>query len=147
MHLFEYKSMDEIQYDVLSRLLLAGEASSPRGMPTLEARAVSFTLADPRRRCIVNPARKWSLPLALGEVCWHLSGETGAEQLAYYAPVWKSFADNDGQIRGSCYGAKMFSKSLGVSPWMRVQELLRKDEKVLLSPLRESDLLESERVG
>jgi thymidylate synthase len=127
VQLFEYRSIDEIQYDVLRHLLLSGETSSPRGMPTLEARAVSFTLADPRRRCVVNPERKWSLPLALGEACWHLSGATGADQLAYYAPIWKSFADNDGQIRGSCYGAKMFSKSLGASPWMRVQELLRAD--------------------
>src|SRR5690348_4939540 len=127
MSLLEYRSLDEIQSDILRRLLLTGEASSPRCMPTLEARAVSFTLTNPRRRCVVNPERKWSLPLALGEVSWHLAGATDVEDLAYYAQGWKSFADNEGQIRGSCYGAKIFSKSFGATPWRRVQDLLRTD--------------------
>ena len=57
----EYRSVDEVQSDVLRRLLLSGETASPRGVPTLESRAVSFTLADPRRRCVVEPRKKMEL--------------------------------------------------------------------------------------
>src|ERR1700693_236259 len=122
-----YHSLDDIQRAVLSYLLEGGGETSPRGMPTIESRVVSFTLVDPRRRCILNPQRKWSLPLALGELCWHLSGSTKASTLAYYAPAWKSFADSEGHIRGSCYGSKVFMGTDGDSPWTRVRHLLRSD--------------------
>src|SRR5258708_38322774 len=101
-------SLDDAQYAVLSHLLEKGDRTSPRGLLTIESRAVSFTLLDPRSRCILNPCRKWSMPLALGELCWHLSGSTHASALAYYSPSWGSFADAEGQIRGSCYGSKVF---------------------------------------
>lgn len=123
----EYQSIDEAQVAILDHLLAHGELTSPRGLPTLEGRAVSFTILDPRRRCVLNPARKWSLPLALGETCWHLSGSTAAKDLAYYAPVWESFADDEGQIRGSCYGSKMFVGD--PSPWQRLVKLLSADRE------------------
>jgi thymidylate synthase len=122
-----YQSIDEAQLAIFDYLLAHGEQNSPRGLPTIETRAVSFTILDPRRRCVLNPARKWSLPLALGETCWHLSGSTAASDLAYYAPIWDSFADSDGQIRGSCYGSKMFIEVSGLSPWERVLRLLKAD--------------------
>src|SRR5262249_28376890 len=93
----------------------------------IENRCVSFVLSNPRRRCILNSQRKWSLPLALGELCWHLSGSVLVDALAYYAPAWRSFADSDGLIRGSCYGSKIFANDDGVSPWVRVRQLLQSD--------------------
>jgi thymidylate synthase len=122
----EYQSIDEAQLAIFDELLTYGERTSPRGMATLESRAVSFAILNPRQRCVMNPARKWSFPLALGETCWHLSGSTAAKDLAYYAPIWLSFADSEGQIRGSCYGSKMFDKQR--NPWERVVQLLRKDK-------------------
>jgi thymidylate synthase len=121
----EFQSIDEAQLGVFDRLLTSGRPASPRSMATLECEAVSFAILDPRRRCVLNPARKWSLPLALGETCWHLSGSTAAKDLAYYAPIWDSFADDEGQIRGSCYGSKIFVGN--PSPWDLIIRLLQTD--------------------
>jgi len=110
-------------------------------MATIESRALSFTLFDPRRRCTLNPERKWSLPLALGELCWHLSGSTHASALEYYAPVWRSFADSEGNIRGSCYGSKIFAAVDGQSPWSRVRQLLRHDRETRRAVLYFNDAL------
>lgn len=123
----QFESIDQVQAAILRLLLEDGESTSPRGLRTLESRAVSFTLLDPRQRCVLNPFRKWSLPLAIGELCWHLSGATMASDLAYYAPAWASFGDSEGRIRGSCYGSKVFSPAGGASPWFLAGELLRHD--------------------
>jgi thymidylate synthase len=122
-----YNSLDEVQRDVFQHLLDFGISVSPRGIRTLESTAISFTLTNPRSRCISTPARRWSLPLALGELCWHLAGSTSASDLAYYSSFWGSLADNDGRITGSCYGSKIFSNSGQVSPWTLVKDLLVKD--------------------
>src|SRR5712671_2718687 len=100
MHPPRFHSLDDAQLEVLKLLLSEGVQTAPRGKPALECRAVSFTLLDARRRCILNSARRWSLPLALGELCWHLSASTLASELAYYAPAWKCFADAQGRIMG-----------------------------------------------
>jgi thymidylate synthase len=123
----QYLSLEDAQRAILSHLLTEGRGTSPRGVATVESRALSFTLLSPRHRCILNRERRWSLPLALGELCWHLSGSTQAEALTYYAPTWQSFADADGQIRGSCYGSKVFLSADGCSPWMRARNLLQSD--------------------
>ena len=122
-----YCCSDDAQTDVLSYLLLNGRVVSPRGEKTLESVAISFTLADPRLRCIGNPLRKWSLPLALGEVCWHLSGSDIASDLGYYALAWNRVADSDGKITGSCYGAKMFGLRDRMSAWENLRRLLALD--------------------
>jgi thymidylate synthase len=122
-----YRSLDEIQLDVLRLLLDEGQSVSPRGISTIELPAVSFTLNNPRSRCLTIPARRWSFPLALGELCWHLSGDTAVAGLSYYAPVWDHFADSSGHIRGSCYGATMFASDGKQSAWEAVQRLLSLD--------------------
>lgn len=122
-----YRSADEVQEAVLRHLLSDAAPVSPRGIPTVESQALSFVLTNPRARCITNPERKWSLPLALGELSWHLSGSTDASPLVHYSRAWRAFADNDGQIRGSCYGSKAFSRQEGQSPWRRAGNLLCAD--------------------
>jgi len=126
----EYMSLDAVQTDVFHELLQSGQTVRPRHFSTVEITAASFTLLDPRNRCIYNTARKWSLPLALGELSWHLSGSRIAEEIAYYAPAWSSFADMTGRISGSCYGSKIFgSRSPDESSqWSRAKGLLRTDQ-------------------
>ena len=121
-----FHGLDDAQVGILSHLLSHGTETSPRGLTTLESRGISFTIANPRARCIVNPIRKWSLPLALGELCWHLSEETRVDALAYYAPIWKNFADPTGHVRGSCYGAKALAGG-PESAWHRARTLLASD--------------------
>lgn len=120
-------SFDEAQRALLAMLLTDGSKVAPRGNPTLECQAVSFTITSPRRRCSLIAARKWSLPLAIGELCWHLSAADDVSPLTYYAPNWRSFADSDGRVRGSCYGSKAFLKIGECSAWERTMALLKHD--------------------
>jgi thymidylate synthase len=136
----KYQSIDDVQQAILSHLLREGIETSPRGVATIESEALSFTLLNPRRRCVLNSARRWSLPLALGELCWHLSSATNASALTYYAMAWKTFADSDGQIRGSCYGSKIFNTN-GESPWTRVRNLLGADRDTRRAVLYFNDTL------
>lgn len=123
-----FDGLEHAHAAVLAALLGSGSEVAPRGLTTTELPAVSFTLRDPRRRCLQHPARRWSLPLALGELCWHLSGNTKVDALTPYAPAWKAFASDDGNIRGSCYGARIFQASTHPSPWQLASELLRRDQ-------------------
>lgn len=105
-----------------------GVSVSPRGKPTLEIMGLSFSIEDVTDRIPRFSRRKWSLPLALGEFCWHVGKSTDVEPLAYYAPRWRSFADSDGQVRGSCYGRKAFESQAGLlSQWDTARLLLQSD--------------------
>jgi thymidylate synthase len=119
--------MDEVQLAVFASVFSFGKRTAPRGISTIECIPLAFTLSDPRKRCILNPARRWSLPLAIGELAWHLSGSDKASSLAYYSSAWNSFADPNGRIVGSCYGAKIFSANMTQSQWNRAKELLTID--------------------
>jgi thymidylate synthase len=120
-----FESLDEVQHWVLSSLLDHGSPVTSRGMPTLELFPASFALASPRRRCITNPERRWNLPLALGEFCWHATGSDALDFIEYYAPRWKEFSDGE-TIRGSCYGHRIFDGKDGqTSQWDRLVRLLR----------------------
>jgi thymidylate synthase len=124
-----FRSLDEIQKWVLHSLLEQGEESSPRGMRTLELYPVAFILNNPRSRCVASANRRWSLPLALGEFCWHISGSNEVRFIEYYAPQWKRFAEED-RVLGSCYGYRIFNQEfLFRSQWDRLVELLRKDRE------------------
>ena len=122
-----FDSLDEIQEHVLRSILAEGQKCAPRGMRTLELFPVNFTLNNPRKRCVLNPTRRWSLPLALGEFCWHVSGSNHVSFIEYYAPQWKQFAEED-LILGSCYGHRIFRPDVNnESQWRRLITLLRKD--------------------
>jgi thymidylate synthase len=123
-----FDSLDEIQAATLSLLLSAGQSTTPRRLPTREVLGVAFCLSNARKRCVTIPARRWSLPLAIGEFCWHASASTSVEALAFYSKRWREFADDQATIRGSCYGRAVFEKGNdGVSQWQHVVELLRID--------------------
>ncbi|MEQ9229720.1 MAG: hypothetical protein RIF46_03500, partial [Cyclobacteriaceae bacterium] len=66
-----YHNIDEILTDLCSHVL-DGETVKTRGFETKEIFPFSFCLEHPNHRCIINPIRKWNLPLALGELAWHL---------------------------------------------------------------------------
>lgn len=126
--MLSFASMDEAQSVLLHDLLSKGVRINPRGLGTAELFPASFELRFPRRRCIANPARRWSLPLAIGELCWHLAGSTDVEPLAYYAPRWRQFTDVPGVVRGGCYGHRVFGTNKAQeSQWERVKQILRAD--------------------
>ena len=123
-----FESVDEVQSWVLNMLLDEGAEVSPRGSPTREVLGVTFRLRNPRRRCVTNHARRFSLPLALGEFAWHMNRADDVASLVYYAKRWSDFADDGLRVTGSCYGRKIFSASADLaSQWDRLIDLLRAD--------------------
>jgi len=134
-----FKSLDEIQKWVLASILSDGEESQPRGLRTLELYPSAFSLLNPRSRCIVNPRRRWSLPLALGEFCWHVSGSKELRFIEYYAPQWRQFAEDE-VIQGSCYGHRIFKRGLNqLSQWEQLIQLLKADPQSRRAILTFSD--------
>nr|WP_158637084.1 thymidylate synthase [Arenimonas daejeonensis] len=121
-------SANAVQQELCRLVMNFGDVCNPRGMETKEVLGVSFELTSPRNRLTTMPARKWSQPLAIGELLWHMRGDERVDALAHYAPRWRSFADDSGFVRGSCYGAKMFASAPGeTSQWENVKALLAKD--------------------
>jgi len=60
---------------------------------------------------------------------WNVRADTSVEPLAFYSARWRDFADEEGNIRGSCYGARIFSPVLeGLSQWDMVKKLLVEDK-------------------
>lgn len=121
-------SANDLQLALCSQLLKFGVEVSPRGKVTRELLGVSFDIDNPRNRLTTLEQRKWSSSLAVAELAWHLRGDTDVDALAFYTPRWREFADLDGKIRGSSYGARIFrSGANGRSQWDNVRELLTHD--------------------
>jgi thymidylate synthase len=96
---------------------------------------------------ITSAARQWSVPLAIGEFCWHLSASNELSFIRFYSGRWDDFADDERTIRGSCYGYRLFRQDeSGASQWTVAQNLLRLDpfsRRVVLlmsHPLAASDI-------
>jgi thymidylate synthase len=123
-----FESANQVQRWALKNVIERGRESAPRHKPTRELLFASFSLANPRNRCVTIPERRWSLPLAIGEFCWHASGSDTVEFISYYTERWRDFSDDGMRIAGSCYGKKMFASKDGEkSPWSRMIDLLRGD--------------------
>lgn len=123
-----FESSNQAQLYLLAKILRDGDRASPRGAPTKELLNVSFTIKKPRRRLTTLKMRKWSLPLAFGELCWHLSGSNSASFISFYAKNWSKSADSHDRISGSCYGNKLFFKpSPDNSQWEAIKNILTCD--------------------
>lgn len=124
------KSANALQIHLCRELLLRGDEVSPRGMATRELLGVTFEIEDPRDRLTTLSSRRWSPSLAVAELSWHLRGDENVDALAFYTPRWREFADSDGVVRGSCYGARIFTVGkTGRSQWENVRRLLRQDKE------------------
>jgi thymidylate synthase len=124
----EYGSLDHAFLDLLRLVCDCGSPVSPRKLDTTELIGVSFRLSNVRARLINNPARKWSLPLAIGEFCWHSRGADDLATLAYYSSAWTAFSADKKTVSGSCYGNRVFSSTLErPSQWESVRLQLERD--------------------
>ena len=123
-----YSSSDEFQRRAYASILEHGIQIAPRGLVTLEIGPVLAAFPNPRARLTFNPARRWSMPLAIAELCWHARGDTDLEPLTFYAPSWKNYSDDKRSVLGSCYGRKIFGTDrFRRSRWENVKTLLRSD--------------------
>jgi thymidylate synthase len=126
----EFQDIDAVQRWAFQCLLNDGILVSPRSMATRELIGQTFSLTRPRARIVQARARRWSLPLAIGEFCWHASASDDVEALAYYAPRWRAFSADGRTVRGSCYGRRIFgSDRNGRSRWDALLALLRADSE------------------
>ncbi len=124
----EFESLDDVQRWALNATLNSTLESNPRNMKTREVIGGNFCLSNPRCRCVTIPARSWSLPLAIGEFCWHLSASDELSFIAYYASRWREYSENQSTISGSCYGKRLFGRGEGgQSQWDKIVRLLRYD--------------------
>jgi len=146
-----FDSLDDALRSLVTALLTEGESVAPRKMPTLEMRAVCFSIRDPRRRYISLEPRHWSLPYAVGEFCWHAAASNRLDAISFYAPRWKQMSDDGTTIRSSCYGAKIFGNRNGLgSQWNVVRDLLvadpatRRAVLVLAEPLDFQSVMSSD---
>jgi thymidylate synthase len=123
-----FASVEEVQQWALETLLKDGEPVAPRGQNTVELIAVSMTIREPRRRCVTNAERCWSFPAAVGELCWHLAGSRDLRFVSHYLKRWCELSDDPIEVRGSCYGYRIFGRSNGgQSQWERMLALLHAD--------------------
>lgn len=123
----EFDGVDAVLSWATRQCLEFGLPVAPRHQPTYELLGASFVLSNPRARIPSSPERRWSLPLALGEFCWHLRGASDLGSLAYYAPRWRRYSDDGRTVTGSCYGKAAFGGDPGFSQWSFVKEILRSD--------------------
>ena len=122
-------SANAVQTHLCAEILARGHMVEPRGMSTQELLGVSFVLENPRARLTTLKTRRWSPGLAVAELLWNIRGDTAVEPLAFYNPRWRDFANPNGVVEGSCYGAKILQKnSEGRSQWMNVRDLLVEDK-------------------
>ncbi len=130
MNYIAANSANEMQVALCQKLIESGTEVSPRGLETREVLGFAFEIKNPRNRLTTLKDRKWSPSLAAAELSWHLRGDTDVEALAFYTPRWREFADSDGQVRGSCYGARIFEPLADESSqWSNVRNLLIFDQQ------------------
>ncbi|MEQ8688731.1 MAG: thymidylate synthase [Imperialibacter sp.] len=122
-----FHNLDEVLLYSISSILDNGSPISTRNLETKEIFPFSFVLENPRNRCLANPSRRWNLPLALGELSWHFTGDNSVDALTYYAKQWSNFA-TDSKVLESCYGKKIFEGG-NSSQWNRVFSLLSRDRE------------------
>jgi thymidylate synthase len=128
--------IDQVQRWALANLQEEGNEVAPRGLNTRELLAQTFTIENPRARCLSDAARGWSLPAAIGELAWHLAASDDLQFISYYIPRWSELSDSS-HIAGSCYGKRIFDRTgTHASQWQRLVGLLRSDRNSRRAILR-----------
>ncbi|GAA4856042.1 thymidylate synthase [Saccharopolyspora rosea] len=102
--------------------------NAPRGFPSRERLAASFTLERPVQRHVTLPSRRTNLVFNYAEVLWYLSGTNSLEQIAHYAPSIAKYSADGRTLAGTAYGPRIFSHGRGrIDQWQQVLSTLRED--------------------
>lgn len=127
MNLIRASNANELYRQALSLVMSEGAYVSPRGLETREVLFTTLELFDPRSRCIDIVGRHWSLPLALGEFCWHASASDDLSHIAWYVQKWNAIVTGQ-KVAGSCYGKRVFASANAMpAQWSKVRQLLLQD--------------------
>lgn len=87
-------------------LLTHGEKIAPRGIETSEVIGVAFVLTNPRNRLGYHPARRFSLPFAIGETIMLFADTNEIAPLARINRRMHQFSD-DGKTTHGNYGFRI----------------------------------------
>lgn len=102
------KSLDDLLYRVLHRILDRGRRTQPRKGSALEITGVLLQLSNPRARLSLAERRS-VLFGALGELFWYLSKDNKLAFISYYLPKYGEASDDGRTVFGG-YGPRLFRK-------------------------------------
>lgn len=101
------KNWDTTYVELLRELRDAGSLIGPQKGQAKEIVAKQFLLADPRDRCLSNPAREFNLFQALGHWLWVMAGRMDLQSIQYYNPRVGMFSADRRKLDGA-YGPRLF---------------------------------------
>lgn len=103
--------------------------NAPRGNRSRECLNVSFRLSDPRDRVPYLAARKVNIVFHFAEALWCLWGRNDVEMISHYAPQMRAYSADGRTLRGSAYGARLFTPPAPgqSSRYDRLLDLLREE--------------------
>lgn len=93
--------------DVLAEVWNTGEQIDPTKGAARELRGFRFSLANPRDRCIQNPAREFDVFQALGQWLWIMAGRMDLQSIRYYNNRATKFSADLVRLHGA-YGPRLF---------------------------------------
>lgn len=99
-------SFDELYTEICSIIINTTDEASPRNFKTFEILGNILILNNPRTRILQNNIRKISLPFAIGEWVWTMTGSDSLQFIQYYAPSYGKYSD-DGKTLHGAYGPRI----------------------------------------
>ena len=102
----EGEGFSNLYIKLCSNLLEKGQIVSPRNMSTQEIEGVIIKILNPRTRILNSDVRNISLPFAIGEWLWCITGRQDLEMIQYYAPSYFKYSD-DGITLNGAYGPRI----------------------------------------
>ena len=105
-----------------------GKESAPRSKRIKEILGYNICIENPKNKIIYCPTRKMSLPYAVGEFIYYITGDNSLEFIQYYSNQFKNFTDDDKTIN-SAYGHRIFGYTnlIDFNQWEHVKKQLKED--------------------
>ncbi|MFE7497566.1 thymidylate synthase [Streptomyces albidoflavus] len=122
-------SVDDALRTTLKDVLAQGATvkDAETGETFLELFAYRTGMRQPRRRVLVNSARRLNLIGAVGRFVWMLRGDNALAPITYYVPRAADYSPDGLRVPGSDYGARIRRPQPGVDQLVGVIQRLRQD--------------------
>jgi thymidylate synthase len=104
--LIRESTLDDLMKVAMNAVVQHGEAVASSRGANRELRGVLLKLTNPLAR-LSHSETKGKMFSPLGELAWYLSGSNLVEFIAYYIPMYRRDAEDDGTIHGA-YGPRLF---------------------------------------
>lgn len=137
MLVVEEDSLDDALQVVLEHLLTAGARIEPSQGPALEQVGAVIELRNPLAR-VSRSHRRSPIFSALGEWLWYLSGTDEVAPIAYYIPMYRTFAVA-GRVEGA-YGPRLFGTGGRLAEVVRRLRDKRDSRQAVVQVFDHSDL-------